>query len=82
MKTAARAILAAGAFMTALPAEQWPARLGQDLEETFEHGPQTSGYLDALAAEVPDLRDGPVNVVLPVGGAVEAPYPARRVVNP
>src|SRR5262245_18822703 len=57
-------------------------RLGQCLNQVFEHGPQTPRNLNALAAKVTDFCDGQVNEILPVWRAIDESKAAGGVSNP
>lgn len=64
-----------------LSQQKCPA-LGQGLNKILQHGPQSPGHLDALAAEVADFRDGELDEILPVRSPIHEPKPARGIVYP
>ena len=64
------------------PTKERGARLGQSLDQVFQHGPQAPVDLNARTAEMTNFRDGQVNKVFPVRRTIHEPKPARRIAPP
>ena len=54
---------------------------GKILNQVFQHGAQSAGDLDALAAEMANFGDGQANKVLPIGSAIDESEPTVRVMH-
>ena len=61
--------------------KQRNALVRQRLDQVFQHGPQPSGDLDTRASELPNLRDGQGDEILPVGRAKDEAHTTRRVTD-